>query len=188
MSLLGEELAEEWLNRQGYFTIRGIKVGTGEIDLLAARASDGNATELWHYEVQASLRPVSYLCAAPIKLRKEGKSAHNAKKRPQDEIQRGVDEWVNKKYRNPRKTEIRERLWPGKWSFGLIIGNVKYPEELRLIQEQGIHIVFLHDIIRDITPKWSDTNATQRLAAAGGADLIDPIFAHDQLKPPPQFD
>lgn len=26
MALLAEEIVEEWLNRQGYFTIRGIKM------------------------------------------------------------------------------------------------------------------------------------------------------------------
>ena len=28
MALLAEEVVEEWLNRQGYFTIRGIRLGT----------------------------------------------------------------------------------------------------------------------------------------------------------------
>ena len=36
MALLAEELVEEWLNRQGYFTIRGIKFGVHEIDLQGA--------------------------------------------------------------------------------------------------------------------------------------------------------
>ncbi len=35
MALLAEEVVEEWLNRNGYFTIRGIKVGVDEIDTLA---------------------------------------------------------------------------------------------------------------------------------------------------------
>lgn len=35
MALLAEELVEEWLNRNGFFTIRGIKLGVQEIDLLA---------------------------------------------------------------------------------------------------------------------------------------------------------
>ena len=35
MALLAEEIVEEWLNRNGFFTIRGIKVGVYEIDLLA---------------------------------------------------------------------------------------------------------------------------------------------------------
>jgi hypothetical protein len=37
MSLLGEEVVEEWLNCNGYFTIRGIKVGVDEIDILAIK-------------------------------------------------------------------------------------------------------------------------------------------------------
>lgn len=36
MALVAETFAEEWLNRQGYFTIRGVKTGPGETDLLAA--------------------------------------------------------------------------------------------------------------------------------------------------------
>ena len=39
MALLAEEIVEEWLNRQGYFTIRGVKVGVHEIDLLAVRST-----------------------------------------------------------------------------------------------------------------------------------------------------
>jgi hypothetical protein len=35
MALLAEELVEEWLNRTGYFTIRGLKLGVHEVDLLA---------------------------------------------------------------------------------------------------------------------------------------------------------
>ena len=37
MALLAESLVEEWLNREGYFTIRGVKHGVGEMDLLAVR-------------------------------------------------------------------------------------------------------------------------------------------------------
>ena len=53
MALLAEELVEEWLNRQGYFTIRGAKVGVGEMDLLAVKPTDGGV-ECRHVEVQAS--------------------------------------------------------------------------------------------------------------------------------------
>jgi len=41
MALLAESLVDEWLNRQGFFTIRGVKHGVGEIDLLAIRAVPG---------------------------------------------------------------------------------------------------------------------------------------------------
>jgi hypothetical protein len=37
MSLLAEVVVEEWLNRRGYFTIRGVKLGNDEIDILAIR-------------------------------------------------------------------------------------------------------------------------------------------------------
>ncbi len=60
MSLLAEEIVEEWLNRQGFFAIRGIKQGVQEIDLLAIRIRDGEI-EKRHVEVQASIRPVSYV-------------------------------------------------------------------------------------------------------------------------------
>lgn len=37
MALLAEEIVEEWLNRLGFFRIRGVKIGVHEIDLLAVR-------------------------------------------------------------------------------------------------------------------------------------------------------
>ena len=56
MALLAEELVEEWLNRQGYFTIRGVKLGVHEIDLLAIRPA-GVKLECRQIEVQASVLP-----------------------------------------------------------------------------------------------------------------------------------
>lgn len=64
MALLAEELVEEWLNRQGYFTIRGIKTGVHEIDILAVRHVSGRL-ECRHLAVQASMRLVSYITRAP---------------------------------------------------------------------------------------------------------------------------
>jgi hypothetical protein len=181
MSLLGEELAEEWLNRQGYFTIRGAKVGTGEIDLLAVRHA-GTKVECWHYEVQASLRPISYLCPAPHELRKLGKAPHNAKKRTMSEIVAGVKEWIDKKYKDPKKEELRKSLWPGKWNFGLIVGNVKHQEELEIIANSDITIRRIADIIKSLSPKSKIDGKYFRVVAASGSDLIDLIFAKTQLK------
>jgi hypothetical protein len=36
MALLAESLVEEWLNRSGFFTMRGIKCGVNELDLLGS--------------------------------------------------------------------------------------------------------------------------------------------------------
>ena len=48
MALVAETLVEEWLNRKGYFTIRGAKTGQGKIDLLAASFHEPEAL---HVEV-----------------------------------------------------------------------------------------------------------------------------------------
>ena len=70
MALLAETLVEEWLNRQEFLTIRGIKLGVHEIDLLAIEHQDQRRA--WHIEVQASFRSVSYLAGLPAKLAKSG--------------------------------------------------------------------------------------------------------------------
>jgi len=73
MSLLAEVVVEEWLNRRGYFTIRGVKLGNDEIDLLAIRPLSNGNIERRHIEVSASTNPISYfigvwriLCMAQI--------------------------------------------------------------------------------------------------------------------------
>ena len=71
MSLLAETLVDEWLNRQGFFTVRGIKRGVDEIDLLGIRHVE-SGIEGWHVEVQVSFRPVAYVS----KLTKDLASKH----------------------------------------------------------------------------------------------------------------
>jgi hypothetical protein len=84
MSILAEELVEEWLNRDGFFTIRGIKVGVGEMDLLAIKPA-GSGLLCRHMEVQDSVNPISYLCGLPRNLQVELKlSAFSAKHRTRD--------------------------------------------------------------------------------------------------------
>lgn len=100
MALLAEEIVEEWLNRTGYFTIRGIKLGVHEIDLLAIAVDRGHShIDARHIEVQASIRPVSYLCPLPrATQRNTGRKPMSMKKRTPAELAEGVREWVNKKY------------------------------------------------------------------------------------------
>jgi hypothetical protein len=64
MGLLAESLVDEWLNRAGFFTVRGIKHGVGEMDLLGVRPRM-SSLEAWHVEVQASFRPISYIASLP---------------------------------------------------------------------------------------------------------------------------
>jgi len=73
MSILAEEIVEEWLNRQGYFTIRGVKLGVDEIDILAIKLV-GKDVECRHIEITASMRPVSYISKVPKESQKKGMS------------------------------------------------------------------------------------------------------------------
>jgi len=40
MAAFAESLVDEWLNRQGFFTVRGLKYGVDEMDLLGVRPNN----------------------------------------------------------------------------------------------------------------------------------------------------
>lgn len=52
MALLAETVVEEWLMRNGYFTIRGLKIGIHEMDILAIKNVEGGWKNI-HVEVQS---------------------------------------------------------------------------------------------------------------------------------------
>ena len=129
MSLLGEEVVEEWLNRNGYFTIRGIKIGNDEIDILAIRPISGGEHDCRHVEVQVSINPISYITKVPAAIRKEtGRAAHNARRRDPEQLTQGVHEWIEAKFDLPRKMELKNRLCPGSWTRELVVWTVKHEE------------------------------------------------------------
>ena len=169
MALLAEELVEEWLNRQGFFTIRGIKIGVQEIDLLAVR-QNGKVLECRHLEVQASVRPVSYITKASKELQKSsGRSSASAKKRSDEELMDGVKEWVSKKFLLPVKRKLRDSLSSGPWTYELVLHRIKHPEEVKVIEKQGVKIHFLSQIVKELQ-RHSKTNV---IAAARGCDFVD---------------
>jgi hypothetical protein len=167
MALLAEELVEEWLNRQGYFTIRGIRVGVHEIDLLALRpASEG--LDCRQIEVQASVRPVSYLTKVPKSVQREtGRASASAKARSDNELRDGIREWVDKKYDHPAKKRVRRGLAPGPWSRELVVHQVKHARELELIREAGIEVRQLADILVELK------NGGMLLEGAAGSHFVD---------------
>lgn len=169
MALLAEEIVEEWLNRQGYFTIRGVKVGVHEIDLLAVKWRKDGKTECRHLEVQASMRPVSYISRIPKKDQKTGRTK-NSVKRSNEELVEGVREWVETKFGRPDKKALMAALWDGEWSSELVVNVVKSEEELKLIASHGISILRLNDIVSSLAKK--DLFVVD---SACGADIIDLI-------------
>lgn len=168
MALLAEELVEEYLNRNGYFTIRGIKVGVDEIDILATRALGDEARENVHYEVQASIRPISYISKLPKAEQRSGR-ASNTMKRSHDEVVRGVEEWVAKKYFSEKKQKIIHKLFGDQWRRVLVVNNVRFEEELDLIAGHGIEILQLSAIIRDMD---RDEHVVKAASHADFADLL----------------
>jgi len=167
MALLAEELVEEWLNRQGYFTIRGIKLGVDEIDLLATRFLKDGSVEYRHIEVQASMRPVSYISRISKIHLEEGQAPTSAKTRGTEILLQGVKEWVEKKFTKPKKEKVIQALCPQKWSSELVINNVKSDEEVDLIRAQGIKVTELSSIIRELSEE------DFLLQSASGADFVD---------------
>lgn len=168
MSLLGEEVVEEWLNRNGYFTIRGIKVGVDEIDILAIRPLPDGKHECRHIEVQVSINPISYITKVPAAIRKKtGIGPHNAKRRDAAQLTQGVHEWIEAKFNQPRKVELRNCLCPSSWTKELVVGMVKHEEELDLLRQAGITIHRLKDVLSEMVEKCTVVKA------AAGADIFD---------------
>ena len=168
MALLAEEIVEEWLNRQGYFTIRGIKLGNDQIDFLAVRPKNPRGAECRHIEVQAGMRPVRYISQLPKKLQKKGRAANTAGRTGRELVQ-GVREWVDKKFRKPKKLDLMKRLWPGRWTSELVLNVVKSKKEVELILSHGVAIVWLKDIVASLGRDQFEVRS------ASGADLIDLI-------------
>jgi hypothetical protein len=172
MALLAETLVEEWLNRQGYFTIRGIKEGVDEIDLLAVRPLANFRIEALHVEVQVSLRPVSFLAKLTPRLQRElGKAPGSAYPRTDEMLQECVSAWVGKKFEDRRKARRREALWPGgSWQWTFVHGVVKEPRELQLIAATGIRLVPLAEVLDNLCHVKRAV-----FSASAGTDLADLI-------------
>jgi hypothetical protein len=172
MALLAEEIVEEWLNRRGYFTIRGAKSGLDEIDLLAIRLGAHNL-ECRHVEVQASTNPVSWLAPVTKELQRTGTARNSAKARSPELIQACVDEWVEKKFFSRKKRELRDRLAPGPWSLALVVHRLKHPEELAVIRSRNIVVDDLDRVVHEVLA------AENLLSAAAGQSLVE-LIAFDR--------
>jgi hypothetical protein len=176
VALLAEQLVEEWLNRQGYFTIRGIKVGVHEMDLLAIRTTP-NGFECRHVEVQASMRPVSYITRVPLAVQKAtGRSATSSKTRSDDELREGVREWIAKKFDHEAKQSIRTQLAPGPWSRELVVHKVHHAQELELMAKAGITVHQLARVVGDLKEN------RLMLAGAAGAHLSDLVALAEEAE------
>ena len=160
MALFAEAIVKEWLNRKGYFAIRGVKVGNSEIDLLAVSPNEPDGL---HVEVGVSTDSIGYLCSS------------NAKKLSPQELEACTASWVLKKYRAKQEKVAlqREALWPGReWSFMLVHGDMKYPQELELISRQGVEVVDIRNVLTELRNRKQAPFRTSSEASAV-AELLD---------------
>ncbi|MFO0780852.1 MAG: hypothetical protein U0519_03120 [Candidatus Gracilibacteria bacterium] len=171
MALLAEEIVEEWLNRQGYFTIRGIKIGVDEIDILAIKPSEDGRIECRHFEIQCSMRPVGYISSVPREIQKAtGRASGSAKARTVEELAAGVKEWIEKKFNAKKKIDLMKRLYPSTWSRELVINVVRSNDEIEFMRKNGITIHNFKDIVSNLSQNVG------MLQSATGADLTDLIM------------
>ncbi len=125
MAKLAEQYVAEFLNREGFATIQGVRKGNNEWDVLAIRVSTGHI-EAKHVEVQVSYDPVSYL------------SNQNARKRSEADLQADIKLWMEKKFTGDRIVAIRKLFYPGEWKYELVHGVLADPKELELLRELGV--------------------------------------------------
>lgn len=158
MAALDEQLVEEWLNRQGFFTIRGIKAGLSEMDLLAVRMRSPSP-EYWHVEVQVSFHPMGYIGGD-----------NNAKKRTPKQVVAGVDAWVEKKFLQEKIERRRREFSPdAKWKYVLVHAVLRHPEELELIEKRGVVPIAYREIIEQLKLGRKDTSSS---SASGIIDIV----------------
>lgn len=139
MALIAEELVQEWLNRQGYFTIRGAKVGYNEIDLLALRAVAGTL-KCRHIEVSVNVRPIGYM--GPEK---------SAKTQTPEKQRENALAWAHSKFDQEKVVALRNKLAPGQhWQLETVTHIMKGEHQLTALIGRGIRVLRLSDIIAEL--------------------------------------
>ena len=149
MALLDEEIVEYWLNNEGFFCMRGVRAGLGKIDFLAIRPN-GDGFECWHVEVTVSFRPIGYI---------GGNS--NAKKRAANEIEEGVEKYIEKKFTSEKKVKKRNEILPNAtWNYILVCAEVRDNIEIELFEKKGVTVYRYKNILAALKASNSQVNST----------------------------
>lgn len=187
MALLAETLVEEWLNRQGFLTVRGVRDGVNEMDVLAVRLRPSNSSqrEAWHVEVQSSFRPMNYVTPLPKRLQREtGKGAGAAIHRTPEMIEECVEAWIEKKYRKEKMVKHRDYFCPGtEWKSVLVHAVVKHEKELDEFRRQGVELIPLNTVLEALCPPKRPA-----FTASAGTDIADLIDYYGRERELPVVD
>lgn len=169
MALLAESLVDEWLNRQRFFTVRGVRHGNNEIDLLGVRPQP-NGLDAWHVEVQVSFRPITYISPVTDEIAKRFPATpKSARKRPSEIVEECADAWVNAKFMRDEKRKARNQAWPSlNWNYVFVHGIVREPNELAAIERMGVRLVAFHQVLAELKHSTS-----KGLRGGAGTDLSE---------------
>jgi hypothetical protein len=78
---------------------------------------------------------------------------------------------VRSKFLDPKKAQVRDRLWPGiDWSFHLVHAVVREPRELDAIAAAGVQLHSFHDLLAGLSRR-SDGS----FSGSAGGDLAEII-------------
>jgi len=133
-----EEVVSNWLVSKGYFVVNNLKIGVNEIDILAIMVKNGNVSEKIHVEVQCSSNPIGYL----------GGSS-SAKKRTEDELKKGVAEYVEKKYLQKKIKSVIESYFGKEYEKWFICGVLKNEDTVDEFKKYKIQVKRIWDIIEE---------------------------------------
>ncbi len=114
-----------------------------------------------HVEVSVSARAIGYVSGPPIA------------KKPPEVLAASVEEWCIRKFygKKERITRRREALCPGRdWRFMLVYGDLKHPEEPPLLEEQGVEVKHICDVLDELRT-LKDTRTLSE--ASGVAELLE---------------
>lgn len=149
MAMLDEEIVEYWLNNNGFFCMRGVKTGLGEIDFLAVRPS-ADGFDCWHVEVTVSFRPIGYIGG-------DG----SAKRRTVADVELGIDDWIRKKFSSEQKIAKRQQILPNaNWRYVLVCAEVKHTIELDLLKDKGVDVHRYKDVLAELANSNAQVNST----------------------------
>jgi hypothetical protein len=171
MALLAETIVEEFFNYHRCFTIRGVKKGNDEIDLLAVQLTNKKTRQPLHIEVQVSLNPVTYISKwTPQLCSQLNIKSSSAMNRSEEQLRECCQEWVCSKFTHPKKAKLRNELYPSqKWQFMLVHGRVKDERELEMLHEFGVDTIDIADIINELAETTYKRTGTSSI----GRDIIN---------------
>src|SRR4029077_20270823 len=105
---------------------------------------------------------------APERLGATGRRGSYVRKRTPEQVRLCARAFVDAKFRAADKIKLRAELWPSvTWSFHLVHGVVRYPDELKAFASEGVTCHPFHDLLSELSRRDG------RFSGSAGGDLAE---------------